>query len=147
MSRLTETKRAYDRISRLLDDAIRNRRGQAGELEKFREILNVAFYLLGWGQFEHLVRNEANEVINEHARSKGIERHAWGHLQGNLGGLSVRKRLDLIFDAQPEVRNSLDKDYSVRNEAAHNYKQLPPEARDISAWLQKLEELVEKFDR
>jgi hypothetical protein len=51
----------------------------------------------------------------------------------------------LIFHASPVVRAGLDKDYHLRNEAAHNYKSLPKEAQDVSAWLAGLEDLVEKF--
>jgi hypothetical protein len=58
---------------------------------------------------------------------------------------SVRRRLDLIFHESPAARGSLDKEYTVRNEAAHDYKLLPREAKDISVWLGELEELVDKF--
>jgi hypothetical protein len=33
----------------------------------------------------------------------------------------------------------------VRNDAAHDYKLLPGEAKDISTWLNELEDLVDKF--
>jgi hypothetical protein len=33
----------------------------------------------------------------------------------------------------------------VRNDAAHNYKMLPKQAKDIPAWLKKLEELVGRW--
>ncbi len=52
MSRIQETKRAYDKIAQLLNQEIRKRGGSTQELERFRETLDVAFYLLGWGQFE-----------------------------------------------------------------------------------------------
>jgi hypothetical protein len=100
--------------------------------------------LLGWAQFEYLVRQEAEELIEEKARCQTIERHAWTYLKKNLKGLPVRLRLDFIFHANHAVRHALEKDYEVRNEAAHNYK-LPVEARDIARWLQALEELVSKF--
>ena len=58
MSRLQDTNRAYDKISSLLDQEIRNRRGATQELERFRQILDVAFYILRWGQFEYLVRKK-----------------------------------------------------------------------------------------
>jgi hypothetical protein len=44
------------------------------------------------------------------------------------------------------VRAELDRNYDIRNDAAHDYKLLPKEAKDISAWLGGLEELVEKFE-
>jgi hypothetical protein len=52
MSRISETQRAYNKLVELLDQEIRKRKGSAKELERFRQSLDVAFYLLGWGQFE-----------------------------------------------------------------------------------------------
>lgn len=145
MSRIEETKRAYEKLAELLDQEIRKRRGSAKDLERFREALDVAFYLLGWGQFEYLARKAAETLIENNARSHAVEGHAWRYLRGNIKSLPVRARLDLIFHHDPTVRASLDKEYTVRNEAAHNHKMLPPEAKDVSGWLQKLEELVAKF--
>jgi hypothetical protein len=145
MSRLGETDRAYSRLVELLDQEIRKRRGSAKDLERFRETLDVAFYLLGWSQFEYLVRKAAEETIDEKAGSQTIERHAWIYLRKNLKSLSVRLRLDLIFHGKNTVLAGLLKDYSLRNEAAHDYRLLPKEARDVSAWLRSLEDLVTKF--
>jgi hypothetical protein len=145
MSRLTETQRAYSTLVQLLDQEIRKRSGSTRDLERFRETLDVAFYLLGWSQFEYLVRQEVEDLIDEKARAKSVERHAWRYLQDNLKALAVRRRLDLIFHTETAVRVQLDKDYELRNEAAHNYRHLPKEAKDVSAWLLKLEDLVEKF--
>jgi hypothetical protein len=75
---------------------------------------------------------------------RGLDGHAWRYLKENVKAFPVRRRLDLIFHEVPSVRASLDKEYSVRNEAAH-YKLLPKEAKDISAWLKDLEDLVDKF--
>jgi hypothetical protein len=146
MSRLTETKRAFDKLRRLLDEELRTRSGDAKEIARFQETLDVAFYLLGWAQFESLVRRESKEIVEEKARTKTIDQYAWRHLAEGIKEYSVRKRLDLIFHTNPVVRAQLDKDYTVRNEAAHDYKQLPASARDVSAWLQKLEELIDKFE-
>jgi hypothetical protein len=74
-----------------------------------------------------------------------MDRHAWRYLQDNLKNVSVRRRLDLIFHQKPAVRARLDRDYELRNEATHNYKMLPKEARDVSAWLADLEALAEQF--
>jgi hypothetical protein len=145
VSRLGETQRAYDNIVRLIEQEIRKRSGSTKDLERFRESLDVAFYLLGWSQFEYLVRQEARGRIDEQASVRTIDRHAWQFLRDNLKGLPIRRSLDLIFDTDPAVRAGLNKDYGLRNEAAHNYKSLPKEARDISAWLSSLEDLVEKF--
>jgi|SRR5271157_1647356 len=144
MSRLSETQAAYDQLAQLLDQEIRKRSGQKKDLDQCRRILDVAFYLLGWGQFEYLVRQEASELIDGKAKAQTIERHAWTFLKQSLKGLPVRRQLDMIFHTNHAIRSRLQKDYSVRNEAAHDYK-LPTEAKDISAWLQRLEELVDSF--
>lgn len=145
MSRLTDTKRAYDRLGKLLDAEILKRKGTARELEQFRVSLDVAFYLLGWAQFEYLVREEANEVIEEKARAKTIDGKAWQYLLGNIRNIPVRRRLDVVFHANQTMLDRLNRDYTVRSEAAHDYK-MPKEARDVSAWLQGLEALVDEFD-
>ena len=146
MSRLNETKRAYDRLSRTLDEQLRLRKGEANEIAKLRETLDVAFYLLGWAQFEYLVREESIEIVREKARTKLLDQYAWKYLQEGIKAYPVRKRLELIFHLNQDIRNELNKDYTIRNEAAHNYKSLPGEAKDISSWLQSLEELVDKFE-
>lgn len=145
MSKLTDTKRAYDQVTKLLDQEIRKRSGRTQDLEEFRKVVDVAFYLLGWGQFEYLVRKEAEALIDEASTTKTVEKHAWRHMKDSVKSLSVRKRLDLIFHTKEGTRVELDKDYDVRNEAAHDYKMLPLEARDVSAWLAKLESLIDKF--
>ncbi len=145
MSRLSEADRAYNRLVQLLNEEIRKRSSSTKDLERCRETLDVAFYLLGWSQFEYLVREEATERIDAKARAQTVERHAWSYLKSNLKNLRVRLWLDLIFHDKPAVRSGLLKDYSVRNEAAHNYKLLPKEAKDVSVWLRSLEELVSKF--
>lgn len=146
MSRVGETKRAYEQLARLLDEEIRKGSSNSANLNNIRETLDVAFYLLGWGQFEYLVRQESKEIVEQNARAKTIDRFAWQHLKDAIKEYPVRKRLDLIFDANQRVRAELDKDYTVRNEAAHNYKLLPNEVKNISAWLGKLENLIEKFE-
>jgi hypothetical protein len=144
MSRIRETQRAYDKLIELLNQEIRKRSGSTHELEKFRQTLDVAFYLLGWGQFEYLVRKEAQDRIENNARGRTIDGHAWRYLKENIKSLPVRRRLDLIFHENQNIRAKLDKEYTVRNEAAHDYR-LPTEAKDISVWLNELENLVEKF--
>jgi hypothetical protein len=91
-----------------------------------------------------LVRQEANASVEERARGKTIDKHAWLYLKDNIKALPVRRRLDLVFHERPDVRATLDKDYTVRNEAAHDYR-LPSEAKDVSAWLNKLQDLVDEF--
>jgi hypothetical protein len=100
---------------------------------------------LGWGQFEYLVRKEAEERIENNARAHTVDGHAWRYLKENVKNIPVRRRLDLIFHDKPAVRASLDREYMVRNDAAHDYKLLPGEAKDISTWLNELEDLVDKF--
>jgi hypothetical protein len=48
MSRLAETRSAYDKLVELLDAEVRKRSGSTKDLERFQETLDVAFYLLGW---------------------------------------------------------------------------------------------------
>ena len=145
MSRLTETKRAYDKLIELLNQEIRKRSGSTQDLERFRHTLDVAFYLLGWGQFEYLVRKETEERIEEKSRARTVDGVAWQQLLETVKGIPVRRRLDLIFHDDQAVLNSLHKEYTVRNEAAHDYKSLPREAKDVSVWLKELEDLVDKF--
>src|SRR5579872_7114710 len=67
-------------------------RGQARstqELERFRQTLDVAFYLLGWGQFEYLVRKEAEERIDGHAQARTFDGHAWRYLKENVKNFPV----------------------------------------------------------
>ena len=97
MSRLTETQRDYDRLIQLIEQEIRKRSGSTKDLARLRETLDVAFYLLGWSQFEYLVRQEAKDLIDEKATGDTMDRHAWRYLQDNLKNVSVRRRLDLIF--------------------------------------------------
>lgn len=145
MSKLTDTKRAYEEIAGLLDQQIRKGGNRAKELERFRDALRAAFYLLGWAQFEHLVRTKAKDIIENQSRSKTIDGHAWRFVSANLKGVRVRDQLDIIFHADQKLRQSLKDDYQVRNDVAHNYKLLPPEAQDIAAWLDDFEKLIDKF--
>lgn len=145
MSRLIQTAKAYETITRLLDQEMRQRSGSTRELKDQRDAVDVAFYLLGWAQFEHLVAKEAVEVIDQEARTKTRDQHAWKFLKANAKRSTVRQKLDLIFHSDAATRANLDKDYTVRNEAAHNYSSLPREAKDVSAFLRKLEDLVDKF--
>lgn len=145
MSSLVETQRAYDKLVQLLNQEIRKRSGSTKDLEKFREALDSAFYLLGWGQFEHLVTQQTKEIIDENIRTKSVERHAWRFLKEHVKSTTIGQRLDMVFHASPSVKDQLAKDYESRKAIAHNYKLLPKEAKDISAWLQNLEDLVEKF--
>jgi hypothetical protein len=145
VSRIQETKRAYDKLVELLDQEIRRRSGSTKDLERFRETLNVAFYLLGWSQFEYLVCKEAEERVEDNARSHTVDGLAWRYMKENVKGIPVRRRLDLIFHGNHKVIALLNREYTVRNEAAHDYKRLPPEAKDLSLWLDGLEHLVSKF--
>lgn len=145
MSRLTETRQAYVRVVKLLDQEIRKRSGPTKDLEQLRKTLDNAFYLLGWSQFEYLVRREGDSLITDKAKAQTIDRHAWRYLKENLRNVPIRRRLDLIFHANQEIREQLDKDYDLRNGVAHNNEPIPQEARDISAWIQRLDELVDSF--
>ncbi|WP_422098867.1 hypothetical protein [Variovorax sp.] len=145
MSRLTDTKRAYEQIATLLDQEILKKKGNTKDLERFRESLDVAFYLLAFSQFEHLVKREAKEVIEQHAAVRNMDSRAWQYMLGNLKAVPLRKQLDVIFHGDDKLLLSLHKDYDVRNDAAHDYKLLPKEARIISDWVQSLEDLISRF--
>src|ERR1700679_2563627 len=139
MSKITETQRAYNAISELVRAEILKRGSNMQDLQRFRQALDVAFYLLGWAQFEPLTREEANERIDGMARGATINAGAWKFVQQNLKGYPLRKKLDVIFHGDAKTLGELNKDYDVRNDAAHNYSRLPSEAREISAWLAGLE--------
>lgn len=145
MSKLTDTRRAFEEIEELLNQQIRKGGSKARELERFREVLQAAFYLLGFGQFEHLVKAKTKSVIDEHADAKSVNGHAWRYLKTNLNGVSLRAQLDVIFHGNEALKSTLNKSYDIRNDVTHNYKSLPAEARDISNWLTHLEEIVDKF--
>ncbi len=91
------------------------------------------------------MRREAEAQIEIEARAKGRHGVAWQYMKQNIKALSVRQRLNMIFHAKNKILDKLHSDYDVRNEAGHNYKMLPGEARDVSAWIQHLEELVNNF--
>lgn len=143
MSKLVETRQAYNQFAQLLDQLIRQRSGQTRELQRFREVLDVAFYLLGWSQFEYLVRKEFEDQLDKYAATKLVEGQAWRYMRDKSKSVSVRKRLDVLFHEKPTVRSRLDKDYSMRNDAAHDYKKLPKEARDIDSWLSTIQEIID----
>jgi len=145
VSNLTEIRQAYERLKQLLDREILDRKGEAAELRRFRRWLDTAFYLLAWANFENLTRKKADAVISEGTRSKSRDMHAWLYLKENVKGFSVKKRLDLIFHNNPKIASSLKDRYDVRNDAAHDYKKLPPEVSDLPNLMQDWETLVDKF--
>lgn len=145
MSKLNETKLAYDRVKTLLDQELLNKKSNAQQIKDCQSAVNVAFYLLGWAQFEYLLRKEAEERIEADARAKTVHGISWRYVLDNIKAFSLRKKLEVIFFTDRTTLDSINKDYDLRNEAAHNYKKLPAEVRDISAWLDHLESLVDKF--
>lgn len=145
MSKLTETKRAYDRVQDLLRKQLLNRGSDAQQIRDAQEAVDAAFYLLGWSQFEYMTRKEAEKRIEVQAAAKTIHGTAWRYIRQNMGNFSLRRKLEIIFQSDPATLSTLNKDYDIRNEAAHNYKRLPPEARDVSAWLEGLERLVDRY--
>jgi hypothetical protein len=145
MSKLIETKRAFEEIEELLNQKIRNGGTRAKELERHRATLQRAFFLLGFGEFERIVKTKAKEVIGEKSPQKGIDGHAWRYLKDNLKGVPLRKQLDIIFHGNEKIRSSIDDNYDIRNDIAHNSQHLPSNAADIAAWLESLEDLVDKF--
>jgi hypothetical protein len=145
VSKLTETKLAYDRVRAMLDQQLLTRSSNAQQIRDCQSAVNVAFYLLGWAQFEYLTRNEAEERIEVEARAKTVHGSAWRYVLEHIKTFSVRRKLEVIFFRNQPTLNQLHKDYEVRNEATHNYKKLPAEVSDVSAWLAHLESLVDKF--
>ncbi|HEX4767450.1 MAG TPA: hypothetical protein VH414_14355 [Lichenihabitans sp.] len=145
MSNITEIRQAYERLRDLLDQEILNRRSEAKELQRFRKWLDTAFYLLGWASFENLTRKQAETVVSAGARSKGKDSHAWIYLKESFRRFPVKSRLELIFHRNPRLISSLKNQYDVRNDAAHDYKKLPPEVNDLPSLLQEWEDLVTKF--
>jgi hypothetical protein len=145
MSKLHETKLAYDRVKALLDQQLLNKKGSAQQIRDCQSAVNVAFYLLGWAQFEYLSRKEVEERIEADARAKTVHGISWRYVLDNIKAFSLRKKLEVIFFTDQATLNKLNKDYDIRNEAAHNYKKLPAEVSDMSAWLDHLESLLDKF--
>ena len=101
--------------------------------------MDVAFYLLGWAQFEYITRKEAEARIEVEAAAKTMHGTAWRYVKDNVKAFSIRRKLEVTFQANPAKLTALN------NEAAHNYKKLPSEARDISSWLDELEKLVDRY--
>jgi hypothetical protein len=145
MSKLTDTKRAYDAITKLVDAQILKKGSDTRDLQRFREALDTAFYLLGWAHFEYLARERARDRIEGMARAKGIEGRAWKFVYENLKGFGLRKQLEVLFHSDAKTLGTLNNDYDRRNDVAHNYSKLPKEARDISEWLAGLEDKVDRF--
>ncbi len=58
---------------------------------------------------------------------------------------SVRKQLDLVFHGRDDVIRTLNKQYTVRNEPAHDYRKLPPETKDLPGLIGEWEKLVDRF--
>ncbi|ABD87043.1 hypothetical protein [Rhodopseudomonas palustris] len=145
MSKLNETKLAFDRVKALLDQQLLEKKGNAQQIRDCQSAVNVAFYLLGWAQFEFLARKEAEERIEADARAKTVDGIGWRYVLDNIKAFSLRRKLEVIFFGDQATLGQLKRDYDIRNEAAHNYKKLPGEVSDVSAWLDHLETLVEKF--
>jgi hypothetical protein len=145
MSKLGDTKRAYDRVKSLLDQELLKKHSNAQQIRECQAAVDVAFYLLGWGHFEYLTRKAAEDRMKGEARGRTVHGTAWRFVLENIKRFSVRDKLEVVFHARPAQLKKLKGDYEVRNEAARNYKTLPPEVGDISAWLEHLEDLVNNF--
>ena len=145
MSKLNDTRLAYDRVKAMLDQQLLARSSNAQQIRDCQSAVDVAFYLLGWAQFEYLSRKEAEERIEVEAHAKTIHGGAWRYIREHIKSFSVRRKLEVIFFANQSTLNKLYKDYEIRNEAAHNYKKLPAEVSDVSAWLEHLDDLVGNF--
>ena len=145
MSKLSETQKAYDRITDLLGRAILTNRGSVNELRKAQDVLDVAFYLLAWGQFEYLVKNEVKDRVSGGARAKGLLGFPWRLLNQNIRQMTISQMLELIFIADQQTLEKLQKDYGVRNASTHDYRMLPTPKVRVSEWIAELEDHVQKF--
>lgn len=146
MSRLTQTKRAYKTVVSLLDQETRKNKSNTKELESFRSTVDIAFYILAFGQFEYLVKREAKDLIEGFARQKTIDGRAWKILE-QRGDMSLRKMLEIIYHGKPDFLRSLNESYDIRNDSVHGNKSLPKEAKDVEIFIQKLVELADDLDR
>jgi hypothetical protein len=145
VSKLIETKAAFDRVKALLDKELLNKKGDAQQIRDCQSAVNVAFYLLGWAQFEYLTRKEAEDRIEADARAKTVHGISWRYVLDTIKAFSLRRKLEVIFFTDPATLKKLGEDYEIRNEAAHDYKKLPSKVSDVSAWLDHLESLVDRF--
>lgn len=145
-SRLLETKKAFKSVTRLIDQQIRAKASNSKDLEEYRKIVEVAFYILAFGQFEYLVKKEANGIINAKAGLNTLDGVAWTILK-QKGDVPLRKMLEIIYHADPKKLNSLNDAYTIRNDSVHNNAKLPKEAKDIELFILGLEELVADFDK
>lgn len=146
MSRLTETMRAYKKVASLLDQETRTNRSKAKELASFRDTVDIAFYILSFGQFEYLVKREARDLIEGYARQNTLDGRAWKILE-QRGDMPLRKMLEIIYHGKPEFLKSLNESYDIRNDSVHGNKSLPKEAKDVEIFIQKLLDLADDLDR
>jgi len=146
MSRLIETKRAFDKVTTLLDQEIRKKTSNSKDLENYRAIVEIAFYVLAFGQFEYLVKREAIGIIEENAALKTLDGRAW-KIVHQKGDVPLRKMLELIYHSNQKVLKSLNESYSIRNDSVHGNQLLPKEAKDVTLFIQQLEELVANLER
>ncbi len=70
-------------------------------------------------------------------------KHAWFFLLERIKDYPVRKQLDLVFHGRDDVIKTLNRQYTVRNEAAHDHRKLPPEAKDLPGLIGEWEKLVD----
>ena len=145
MCRLAATKLAYDHVKGLLDQEILKKKYSAQQVKDWQKSVDLAFYVLGWAQFEHLSRKEAEQRIDVEERAKTVHGAAWRFVSKNIKNFSLRSMLDVIFHAKPKILSKLHRNYDIRNEVVHENGTLPADAQDVSAWLAHLEELVKDF--
>lgn len=147
MSKLDELRRSYELLSGLLETEIAAANPQkARALLRCQDSLDLAFFALAWGQFEHLVNERTNGIIREKAKEKGYNGLAWRWASSNRP--TLRQRLELAFLGKPSVILQLLRAYDTRNKIVHEYmrgigKSLPD---DIGGWIGHLESLVSDTD-
>ena len=145
VSNLTEIRHAHEYLRELLNQELRKRDSKAATLERYVRWLDTAFYLLAWGNFEHLTKKQAEAVIAEEERKHGRAKYAWSFVQKRMRDFSVARQIELVFHGRGEIIENLKQHYLVRNDSAHGYKRLPAEMRHLPDQISEWEKLVDRF--
>ncbi len=145
MSNLTDIKQAHGYLRELLNQEIRKRGSNAATLQRYLGWLDTAFYLLAWGNFEHLTKRQAEAVIAEEEGKRGRARLAWSVFRERLRNIPLATQIELVFHGRDKVIEDLKAQYLVRNASAHAYKKLPAEMRRLPDIIDEWEAFVDLF--
>ena len=114
-------------------------------MQRYLGWLDTAFYLLAWGNFEHLTKKQAEVVIAEEEGTRGRARLAWSFVRKRTKDLSLSAQIELVFHGRGKIIEDLKAQYLVRNESAHAYKKLPAEMRRLPDMIDEWEGYVDRF--